>query len=124
MTCIVKRTDPKSGNTYAYSSRSYRDPKTGKVRTEKTYLGRVDPATGDVIPKAPRGRRNRSASDRQIELASEAARERIGELEEKVVRLEERIALLESRDEAATASMRAVAESAGGFLGSPGDGEG
>ena len=40
MTCIVKRTDPKSGNTYAYSSRSYRDHKTGKVRTEKTYLGR------------------------------------------------------------------------------------
>ena len=120
MTCIVKRKDPKSGNTYAYSSRSYRDPDTGRVKTEKVYLGRIDPETGELIPKASHGKRNRSASDRQLELASEAAQERIKELEEKVKRLEERAALLESRIENATASMRAIAAIADRYRGDVG----
>lgn len=49
MACIVHRRDPKSGSVYAYSSRSYRDPETKRVKTEKTYLGRVDPETGEII---------------------------------------------------------------------------
>ena len=88
MTCIVKRKDPKSGNTYAYSSRSYRDPDTGKVKAEEIHLGRIDPETGELMPKASGGKRIRSASDRQLGLASESAQERIRELEEGIAQLE------------------------------------
>ena len=46
--------------THAYTSESYRDPVTKKPRTHRTYLGRVDPVTGAIIPKGPPGSRNRS----------------------------------------------------------------
>ena len=57
MSCIVYHRDPKSGSTYAYRSESYRDPATGKPRNRKEYLGRVDPETGEIVPKRPRPRR-------------------------------------------------------------------
>jgi len=46
--------------THAYTSESYRDPVTKKPRTHRTYLGRVDPVTGAIIPKGPPGSRKRS----------------------------------------------------------------
>ena len=50
----------KNGTKYAYESESYRDPITRKPRSKRTYLGRVDPDTGMIIPKAENGKRNRS----------------------------------------------------------------
>ena len=64
MSCIIYQTDKKTGIRYAYESESYRDPVTKKPKSKRTYLGRVDPATGEIIPKAGAGKRNRaSASD-------------------------------------------------------------
>jgi len=60
MSSIVYQRNPRSGSTYAYRSTSYRDPTTGKPRSKREYLGRVDPETGEIIPKASKGRRNRS----------------------------------------------------------------
>lgn len=58
MSCIVYQTNKNTGTKYAYLSESYRDPKTGTPKSRRTYLGRVDPETGDIIGKAPRGGRN------------------------------------------------------------------
>ena len=44
---------------YAYRSESYRDPVTKQPKSRRTYLGRVDPVTNEIIPKAEKGRRNR-----------------------------------------------------------------
>jgi len=60
MPSIVYQKDSRSGSTYAYSSTSFRDPQTGRPRTKKEYLGRVDPETGKIVPKARKGRRNRT----------------------------------------------------------------
>lgn len=62
MSCIVYQTDKKTGNVHAYSSVSHRDPVTKKVKTVKTYLGRVDPVTNEIIPKAEKRKRNRGIS--------------------------------------------------------------
>lgn len=59
---IVYRTDPKNGAKYAYRSESYRDPVTRKPRNRKEYLGRVDPVTGEIIPK--RSRTTQAPQDR------------------------------------------------------------
>lgn len=128
LACIVHRKDPKTGTVYAYSSRSYRDPETKKVKTEKTYLGRVDPETGEIIPKATGGRRNRTPVGAQTEVASNVASEpvpssaldsasenvlaRIGELEEQVRRLESEVARLRSEAEAREGLVRAIVEAA------------
>lgn len=91
MPSIVYHTDSKTGNTYAYESKSYRDPETKKVKTKKTYLGRVDPATGDIIPKAEPGKRNRQPSNRQMSQASEEAKKQIDYLSREVLSLKNTI---------------------------------
>ena len=63
MSSIVYRTDPKSGAQYAYRSESYRDPITHKPRNRKEYLGRVDPETGEIIPKKSRVAQAMQATD-------------------------------------------------------------
>ena len=60
MACIIYQTNKKTGIKYAYRSESYRDPETKKPKSRRTYLGRVDPITNEIIPKADTGKRNRS----------------------------------------------------------------
>lgn len=60
MACIVYRTNKETGVVYAYRSESYRDPVNKKPRNKRTYLGRVDPETKQIVPKAEAGKRNRS----------------------------------------------------------------
>lgn len=60
MACIVYRTNKNTGVVYAFRSESYRDPVTKKPKSRRTYLGRVDPISKDIIPKAESGKRNRS----------------------------------------------------------------
>lgn len=52
---IVKQTS-KNGVTYVYESRSYRDPETKQPRAKRKLIGRLDDATGEIIPT--RGRKN------------------------------------------------------------------
>lgn len=60
MACIVYITNKKTNTKYAYRSESYRDPETKQPKSRRTYLGRVDPETNEIIPKAGKGKRNRN----------------------------------------------------------------
>lgn len=60
MACIVYITNKKTNTKYAYRSESYRDPVTKQPKSRRTYLGRVDPVTNEIIPKAEKGKRNRN----------------------------------------------------------------
>lgn len=64
MACIVYRTDA-GGRKYAYSSESYWDPEKQQPRSKRTYLGRVDPITGEII----KGRQNGKNYKRPAEQA-------------------------------------------------------
>ena len=108
MSSVYHRVDKRSVKTYAYVSTSYRDPDTKKVRTHQTYLGRVDPVTGKLIPKAEGGRRRRAPSDKEIEAASGAALARIRELEDEVETLKEEIERMRSTMAAGDECLRAV----------------
>ena len=46
----------RNGQKYAYSSKSVRVPGKKNPKTIKTYLGKVDPETGEIIPKDARSR--------------------------------------------------------------------
>ena len=48
MACIVYRTDS-GGRTYAYSSESKWNPEKKQPRAKRTYLGRVNPETGEIM---------------------------------------------------------------------------
>ena len=53
MTCTVYHKD-RDGRVYAYSSEYYWDKEKGQPRSKRTYLGRVNPETGEIM----RGRQN------------------------------------------------------------------
>ena len=53
---IIKQSDKRSGITYVYDSRSYRDPEAKKVRSKRT-IGKLDPETGEIVPTDGRGKK-------------------------------------------------------------------
>jgi hypothetical protein len=102
MSCIVYQTNKNTGTKYAYWSESYRDPKTGTPKSRRTYLGRVDPETGEIVPKAAKGKRNRSKvgdqSQAQLPLTvaeSTSLRDESELLRAEVTRLQARVDELE-----------------------------
>ena len=61
MSFIFHQTNKKTGVTYAFEVESYRDPETKKPKSRRTYLGRIDPVTNQLVPKSTEpGKRNRS----------------------------------------------------------------
>lgn len=55
----VRQLDKRSGITYVYESKAYWDKEKRQSRAKRTLVGRLDPATGEVIPTDGRGRRRR-----------------------------------------------------------------
>lgn len=47
---IVKQRNKKTGVTYVYESYSYRDKVTKQPRAKRKLIGRIDDATGEVVP--------------------------------------------------------------------------
>ena len=95
MACIVYQTNHKTGIVYAYRSESYRDPETKQPRSHRTYLGRVDPVTHTIVPKAEEGKRNRSSLGEENKTEKEAAK-RIKLLEKQIEKLNAEMAEMRS----------------------------
>ena len=53
----VKQLDKRSGITYVYESVSYWDREKKQPRSRRTLIGRLDPATGEIVPTDGRGKR-------------------------------------------------------------------
>ena len=51
---IVKQHNKKTGITYVYESRSYRDKDTKQPRSERKLIGRIDDETGEIVPTRKR----------------------------------------------------------------------
>jgi len=52
----VKQLDKRSGITYVYESVSYWDREKKQPRSKRTLIGRLDPATGEILPTDGRGK--------------------------------------------------------------------
>ena len=106
------QTNKNTGTKYAYKGESYRDPKTGTPKSRRTYLGRVDPETGDIIPKAARDSRNTCPTDEaETDRLTELARE-LSETRETMRRQALRIAELEAE----LAALRSAVTRAGDLI--------
>ena len=53
----VKQLDKRSGITYVYESVSYWDREKKQPRSKRTLIGKLDPATGEIVPTDGRGKR-------------------------------------------------------------------
>lgn len=90
MACTVYRKD-KDGRIYAYSSESYWDKEKGQPRSKRTYLGRVNPETGEII----RGRQNgKNYKEKRVEPVSAAQEPEVQRLQEALASKEAELAEL------------------------------
>ena len=60
---IVKHTDKRSGVTYVYESESYWDKEKKQPRSKRTLIGKIDEATGEIIPTGKRGKKKTACTD-------------------------------------------------------------
>lgn len=91
MATIVYQTNPETGVKYAYSSESYWDKDKKAPRSKRTYLGKVDPETGEIIKGIRKARKELKASP-ETSVPEEAIHEKdlvIARLEAEKKQLEE-----------------------------------
>ncbi len=77
---IIKQFDKRSGITYVYDSKSYYDKEKKCSRAKRTLIGKIDPATGEIIPTDGR---NKGAKSNPNVISPEVDKDkRIQELED------------------------------------------
>lgn len=59
---IIYHTNKQTGITYAYENKAHWDKKKKQSRAKRTLLGKVDPATGKIVPTRPYKKRQSSTS--------------------------------------------------------------
>ena len=85
---IVYQKDKRSGITYAYESKAYWDKEKKQSRAKRTLIGRVDEATGEILPTDGRVRKARErAAEPDYKALYERAEARIAELEAELAKL-------------------------------------
>ena len=85
---IVYQKDKRSGITYAYESKAYWDKEKKQSRAKRKLIGRVDEATGEIVPTDGRVRKARErAAEPDYRALYEQARARIAELEAEIASL-------------------------------------
>ena len=62
---IVKHTDKRSGVTYVYESESYWDKEKKQPRSKRTLIGKIDEATGEIIPTGKSGKKKEAVCSTQ-----------------------------------------------------------
>ena len=85
---IVYQKDKRSGITYAYESKAYWDKEKKQSRAKRKLIGRVDEATGEIVPTDGRVRKARERdAEPDYKALYEQAEARIAELEAELAKL-------------------------------------
>ena len=88
MSSIVYQTDKRSGSVYAYQVESIRNPETNKCEPKRTYLGRVDPISHEIIGKAPSGKKNRTGlSKKYLDSVEKDIQDKMDSMEKEIENL-------------------------------------
>ena len=53
---VIKQYHKETDTTYVYDSQSYWYAEKGQSRSKRRLIGKLDPATGEIIPTGKRGR--------------------------------------------------------------------
>ncbi len=68
---IVKHKDKRTGVTYVYESESYWDKEKKQPRSKRTLVGKLDEATGEIIPTGKSGRK-KTVPEGAVEITEES----------------------------------------------------
>ena len=67
---IIKQLNKKTGITYVYESHSYRDKETKQPRSKRKLIGRIDDATGEIIPTRKKANVNTTSSTQERDITT------------------------------------------------------
>lgn len=100
----VRQYHKDTDTTYVYESESYWDPEKKQSRSRRRLIGKVDPATGEIVPCGKRGRKPKdpdkavtpSAQGTAVSLADRysAAMQQIRDMRTEIGRKDEEISSL------------------------------
>ena len=97
---IVYQKDKRSGITYAYENTAYWDKEKKVSRSKRTLVGRVDEATGGIVPTDGRGKKRspyqKAEKTKRDEIMDKIRPMGVSELRKEVIRLETELAALKS----------------------------
>ena len=118
MATIVYQIDKKSGTKYAYSSESYWDKEKKQPRSKRTFLGKVDPVTGDIIPKkVKRPAEISNTTDSAGNISEIAAlKNELKAQNELIEKLKEEIRQLSAENESARKAFQEISSIAASFI--------
>ena len=106
---IVKVHNKARNVTYVYDSVSYWDKELKQPRSHRKLIGRIDPATGDVVPTGKRTKANvpaSSHSDTDYKALYEQALATIAQRDAAIEDLNRRLAAAESDSRSCRRSMK------------------
>ena len=85
---IVKHTDKRSGVTYVYESESYWDKEKKQPRSKRILIGKIDEATGEIIPTGKSGKKKTACIDtEELSKVPEAITDQVDLLAQKDARI-------------------------------------
>ena len=108
---IVKVHNKARNITYVYESVSYWDKELRQPRSHRKLIGRIDPATGDIVPTGKRGRSDAAAviplhSDTDYRALYEQALATIAQKDTLIAELRSQLAAVESDNRYCRRSMK------------------
>ena len=100
---IVKVHNKSRGVTYVYESHSYWDKDLKQPRSNRKLIGKIDPATGEVIPTGKKGRQKQEPSSEKKTVhsatesmpSSDQSARLLKEKDAEILRLKQQIGALE-----------------------------
>lgn len=108
---IIKQKNKKTGITYVIESESYWDKEKQQPRSHRRIIGKIDEATGEVVPT--RSKRAKSANAPEV-LANKPANEEKAiphdELELRIQVLEKQVAQLQREKEDILSELRRLTQ--------------
>ena len=97
---IVYQKNQRSGITYAYENKAYWDKEKKVSRSKRTLIGRLDEATGRIVPTDGRGKKRspyqEAEKSKRDEIMDRIRSMGISELRKEVIRLETELSVLKS----------------------------
>jgi hypothetical protein len=106
MSFVIHIKSKKNDAVYAYEVESFRDPVTKQTRQHRTYLGRVSPETGEIIPKKETRHVKKGNSTQAVDSLPTGSNEQSLAINE----LSKRIDLLQAQNTAILTALKKIAD--------------
>lgn len=117
---IIQQYHKDTNTTYVYESISYWDAEKGQSRSKRRCIGKIDPATGEMVPTGKRGRKKKEAPSgdelARIRALYSQAREETARLAAENSRLSAELSSMSGQNQKLRATLKRIQDAASDSL--------